>query len=216
MIKKAPDSQLKPAERQALTFVRNRIMHTGIAPSVRELAAELGFASPRSAVLVINRLIEIGFLKRRDEDRTLQLLRMPEDARDRESTVEVPLVGSAACGLPLLAEENLQAMIPVSSTLVRPGRKYFLLRASGDSMNEAGIEDGALVLVRQQSNAEDKQIVVALVDDEATIKELRLSPDAVALVPRSDNPRHRPMVLRRDFQVQGVVVATVLGAFPDN
>src|SRR5687767_13838508 len=99
MIKKAPDSQLKPAERRALTFVRNRIMNNGIAPSVRELAAELGFASPRSSVLVINRLIEMGFLKRRDEDRTLQLLRMPEDARDRGSTVEVPLVGSAACGL---------------------------------------------------------------------------------------------------------------------
>ena len=216
MIKKAPDSQLKPAERHALTFVRNRIMHTGTAPSVRELAAELGFSSPRSAVLVINRLIELGYLKRRGDDRSLQLLRMPADARDRESTVEVPLVGSAPCGLPLLAQENLEAMIPVSSTLVRPGRKYFLLRATGDSMNEAGIEDGSLVLVRQQATAEDKEIVVALVDDEATIKELRRAPDAVALVPRTNNSRHRPMVLRRDFQVQGVVVATVSGPFPEH
>ncbi len=216
MIKKSPDSQLKPAERHALTFVRNRIMHTGAAPSVRELAAELGFSSPRSAVLVIGRLIELGYLKRRTEDRSLQLLRMPAEARDRESTVEVPLVGSAPCGQPLLAQENLEAMIPVSSTLARPGRKYFLLRARGDSMNEAGIEDGSLVLVRQQSTAEDKEIVVALVDDEATIKELRRAPDAVALVPRSDNPRHRPIVLRRDFQVQGVVVATVPGPFPDH
>lgn len=215
MIKRMPDSQLKPGERQALTFVRNSIVHTGAAPSVRELAAELGFSSPRSAVLVINRLIDLGYLKRREKDRSLQLLRMPADARDRESTVEVPLVGSAPCGLPLLAEENLEAMIPVSSTLARPGRRYFLLRANGDSMNEAGIEDGALVLVRQQTMAENKDIVVALVDDEATIKELRRSPDAVALVPRSDNPKHRPMVLRRDFQVQGVVVATVPVLFPD-
>jgi repressor LexA len=216
MIKKTPDSQLKPAERHALTFVRNRIMHTGAAPSVRELAAELGFSSPRSAVLVIDRLTELGYIKRRAEDRTLQLLRMPEDARDRESTVEVPLVGNAPCGLPLLAQENLEAMIPVSSRLVRPGRKYFLLRARGDSMNVAGIEDGSLVLVRQQSTAEDKEIVVALVDDEATIKELRRSLDAVALVPRSDNPKHYPMVLRHDFQVQGIVVATVPGPFPDH
>ncbi|MGE0052947.1 MAG: transcriptional repressor LexA [Hyphomicrobium sp.] len=209
MIKKITDSPLKSTERQALTFVRNRIMHTGEPPSVRELAKELGFSSPRSAVLVINSLIEHGYLKRREDDRSLQLLRMPQATADRESTVDVPLVGSAPCGAPLLAQENLEAMIQVSTTLARPGRKYFLLRANGDSMNGAGISDGSLVLVRQQETANDKEIVVALVDDEATIKELRRSTDAVALVPRSSNPAHRPIVLRRDFQVQGVVIATL-------
>lgn len=215
MIKKFTDSPLKPTERQALTFVRNRIMHTGEPPSVRELAKELGFSSPRSAVLVINSLIELGYLKRREEDRSLQLLRMPQATADRESTVDVPLVGSAPCGAPLLAQENLEAMIQVSTTLARPGRKYFLLRANGDSMNGAGISDGSLVLVRQQDTANDKEIVVALVDDEATIKELRRSTDAVALVPRSSNPVHRPIVLRRDFQVQGVVIATLPDVSPD-
>jgi repressor LexA len=76
-------------------------------------------------------------------------------------------------------------------------------------MNDAGIDDGALVLVRQQSTAESGDIVVALVDDEATIKELRKSADAVVLLPRSKNRNHKPIVLRRDFQVQGVVVATL-------
>lgn len=208
MIKKN-DSQLKPVERRALTFVRNRITRAGSAPSVRDLAAELGFSSPRSAAVVIDRLIELGYLKRRQDDRTLQLLRMPTDAPDRDSTVEIPLVGSAPCGSPLLAQENLEAMIPVSKTLVQRGQKYFLLRAQGDSMTEAGIEDGALVLVRQQATANDREIVVALVDDEATIKELRRSAEAVALVPRTKNQRHQPIVLRRDFQVQGVVVATL-------
>lgn len=215
MIKKLPDSPLRPTERQALTFVRNRIMHTGEAPSVRELAKELGFSSPRSAVLVINSLIENGYLKRREDDRSLQLLRMPKATVDRESTVDVPLVGSAPCGSPLLAQENLEAMIQVSTTLARPGRRYFLLRANGDSMNAAGISDGSLVLVRQQDTANDKEIVVALVDDEATIKELRRSTDAVALVPRSSNPAHRPIVLRRDFQVQGVVIATLPDVSPE-
>lgn len=211
MIKRAPDTDLKPVERKALTFVRNRIMHGGAAPSVRELASGLGFSSPRSAALIIDRLIELGFLRRRDDDRALQLLRMPAEARDRASTVEVPLVGSAPCGAPLLAQENLEAMIPVSTTLVRSGRRYFLLRARGDSMTEAGIEDGSLVLVRQQSSADNGDVVVALVDDEATIKELRRSDDAVVLVPRSENSTHKPIVLQRDFQVQGVVVATLPG-----
>ena len=209
MIKKADNSDLKPIERKALAFVRNRIVHTGAAPSVRELAAELEFSSPRSAAVIIDRLIERGYLARRETDRTLRLLRMPPDSRDRESTVLIPLVGRAPCGAPLLAEENIEAMIPVSTRLARPGQRYFLLHAVGNSMTEAGINDGALVLVRQQPTAENGNVVVALVDDEATIKELRRSADAVALVPRSKNARHKAIVLRRDFQVQGVVVATL-------
>jgi len=173
------------------------------------LAAELGFSSARSAVVIIERLIAAGYLKRRESDRMLQLLKIPDDAKDKESTVEVALVGSAACGVPLLAIENIEAMVPVSTRLARPGQKYFLLRASGDSMNEAGIQDDALVLVQQQGTAEDGQLVVALIDDEATIKELRRSRDAVVLVPRSSTKKHKPIVLRRDFRVQGVVVATL-------
>ena len=170
MIKKSDQSGLRAADRKALTFIRNRIMHRGAAPSVRELATEMGFSSPRSAMLIIDRLIGLGYLRRREEDRALLLVRMPADAPDRESTIEVPLVGSAPCGAPLLAEQNIEAMIPVSTLLARPGQKYFLLRANGDSMTEAGIKDGALVLVRQQPTAESGQVVVALIDDEATIK----------------------------------------------
>jgi repressor LexA len=209
MVKKQTDSDLKPVERKALTFIRNRIMHTGAAPSVRDLAAELEFSSPRSAAVVIDRLIDLGYVERRRVDRSLRLLRMPVDTRDRESTVQVPLVGGAPCGAPLLAEENIEAMIAVSTRLARPGQRYFLLHAVGDSMTEAGIADGSLVLVRQQPTAEDGDVVVALVDDDVTIKELRRSADAVALLPRTRNSRHKPIVLRRDFQVQGVVVATL-------
>jgi repressor LexA len=208
MIKRVTDSGLRPVEQKALTYIRNRIVHGGASPSVRELAAELGFSSPRSAADVIDRLIEMKYLKRK-EDRTLQLLRMPEERADRESTIEVPLVGSAPCGAPLLAHENVQGTFPVSTSLARPRQTYFLLRAVGDSMTEVGIEDGSLVLVRQQPTADAGDVVVALVDDEATIKELRRSADAVVLMPRSKNKAHKPIVLRRDFQVQGVVVATL-------
>jgi repressor LexA len=208
MARTVQEITLKPIERKALTVIRNRIAHVGAAPSVRELAAALGFSSPRSSADVIDRLIELGFLKRK-EDRSLQLLRMPKEEIDRESTVEIPLVGSAPCGALLLAEENVQCMIPVSTRLARPRQRYFLLRAVGDSMTEAGIGDGSLVLVRQQPSAEIGDVVVALVDDEATIKELRRSADTVVLMPRSRNKAHKPIVLHRDFRVQGVVVATL-------
>ena len=200
---------LRPVDRRALAFIRNRLVHFGQAPSVRDLSAELGFQSPRSAALIIARLIELGYLKRREGDRVLQLLKMPEDADDRVSTVSVPLVGSAPCGTPLLAEQNIDAWYPVSTKLTRPGAKYFLVKAAGNSMDEVGIADGSLVLVRQQETASSGAVVVALVDDEVTIKELRLSTDAAALVPRSTNKTHKPILAARELRVQGVVVASI-------
>ena len=184
-------------------------MHFGQAPSVRDLSAELGFQSPRSAAIIIARLIELGYLRRREGDRVLQLLKMPDDADDRMSTVSVPLVGSAPCGTPLLAEQNIEAWYSVSTELARHGAKYFLVKAAGDSMDEVGIADGSLVLVRQQETASSGAVVVALVDDEVTIKELRLSSNAAALVPRSSNKAHKPILAARELRVQGVVVASL-------
>lgn len=206
--KRSQETDLSPVELRALTQIRNLIVHRGQAPSVRELAAALAYKSPRSAAVIIERLIEAGWLARRAGGK-LQLLRHPPDDIDHARTVAVPLVGSASCGSPLLAVENTEAMIHVSIRLAPPPRRYFLLRAKGDSMNEAGIEDGDLVLVRQQQTATDGDRVVALIDDEATIKEFRRGAGVVTLRPCSRNPAHRPIVLTHDFLVQGVVVATI-------
>jgi SOS regulatory protein LexA len=130
---------------------------------------------------------------------------------DSEQTVEVPVVGRAACGMPMLAEENIEQMIPVSKKIATPPYKYYMLRAKGDSMNQAGINDNDLVLVRQQSTARHGDVVVALIDDEATIKEYNTTGSAVVLKPNSTNPAHRPIILMRDFMVQGVVVTTIAG-----
>lgn len=124
-------------------------------------------------------------------------------------TVDVPLVGMVSCGTPLLAEENIEARIPVSTKLAKPPYKYFLLRASGDSMDEAGINNGDLVLVRQQMIAGNGDDVVALIDDEATIKELQISNKAIILKPRSTNKEHQSITLTKDFKIQGVVVTTI-------
>lgn len=78
-----------------------------------------------------------------------------------------------ACGSPIFAEENIEAKIPVSIHFAKPPHKYFFLRAKGDSMNKRNIDDGDLILVREQHTANDKDIVVALIDDEATIKEFK-------------------------------------------
>jgi repressor LexA len=195
-------------ELQALRFLRNAIVHEGYSPSVRDLARALGYKSPRTAFLVLQTLASQGWLKRKP-DGTLQLIKDLAESEDHARTVEVPLVGRVACGSPILAEENVEAHIPVSTSLARPGNKYFLLRAVGDSMDDAGINDGDLVLVRQQESAQDGDKVVALIDDAATIKEFYRAKEVVLLKPRSTNKRHRPIVLRENFLIQGVVTSVL-------
>lgn len=199
-------AKLSERELQGLRYVRNAIVHDGYSPSVRDLAHALGYKSPRTAFLVISRLIEKGWLKR-GTGGELQLRKALPEAEDYARTVEVPLVGSVACGTPILAEENIEAYIPVSTSLAKSGSRYFLLRATGDSMNEAGIDEGDLLLVRQQSDAQDGDKVVALIDDEATVKEIHREKDVIVLKPRSQNKRHRPIVLSEDFVIQGVVTS---------
>ena len=195
---------------KALRVLRNALVHCGASPSVRDMARALGYRSPRSAFLLLNQLAEKGFLRRKGNGQ-LQLRKDIMEKEDHAQTVDVPLVGTVPCGAPLLAEENVEVYIPVSTSLARPGSKYFLLRAKGDSMNQAGIENGNLLLVRQQQNAENGQKVVALIDNEATVKEFHRGENAVILMPKSKNKTHKPIVLTENFIIQGVVT-TVLPA----
>jgi repressor LexA len=169
--------------------------------------AALGYKSPRSASLVLEELRRTGFLKKKSGGWQL----FGNFAEDVARTTLVPLVGNVSCGPLMLAEGNIEALIPVSTALARPGAKYFLLRAIGNSMNRAGIQDGDVVLVRQQPDADSGQKVVALIDDMATIKEYRRERNVVILKPCSSDPKHQPIILTDDFHIQGVVVATLPG-----
>lgn len=199
---------LNPIDANAFRFIRNQLVHFNRSPSIREIQIELKYRSPRSAAVVVERLINSGWLARRDDGK-LRVLREAPSTRSHAQTILVPLVGTAACGTPLLAEENIEAEIPVTTDLAKPGYRYFLLRAKGNSMDQAAIADGDLVLVRQQNIAENGQIVVALIDDEATIKELHRTQTAVVLKPRSSSSEHQPIILTRDFQIQGIVVTAI-------
>lgn len=201
--------KMTPVELKAVRHIRNSLVHHGHAPTVRELQKALGYGSPRSAALILSALISKGVLKRRPGGE-MQLIHDPEEDVSNARTVDVPLVGAIACGAPILAEENIEAMVPVSKSFIRSGHRYFLLRAKGDSMTEANIKNGDFVLVKQQPTAEDGDIVAALIDDEATLKEFHRSGDAVILKPRSHNKKHQPIILRGNFQIQGVVVETGL------
>lgn len=202
------DEQITLKEAEALRHIRNQLMHHGKVPSLRELMVAMRYKSPRSTALIIGGLIKKGLLKKQRDGR-VQLVEDLESRPCNARTVKIPLVGAVACGLPIIAEQNVEAMISVSTSLVRAGSRYFLLRARGDSMDRQDINDGDLVLVRLQSVASDGDIVVALIDDEATVKEFRQTRDTIVLRPKSSNKNHQPIILTNEFMVQGVVVATI-------
>jgi repressor LexA len=198
---------LNEKELKALKCLRNFFMHNGRFPSVREFATELGYSSSRSAYIALSTLIDKGAVRRK-EDGQLQLI-FNGDQSIHAQTVDVPLVGVVACGMPILAQQNIEAYFPVSTKFAVPSSRHFLLRAKGNSMDLAGINDGDLVLVKQQATAENKDIVVALVDDTATIKEFHKSHNAILLFPKSSDSSHKPIVLTDDFMIQGKVVTAI-------
>jgi repressor LexA len=191
---------------QGYAFIRNQIIHSGVTPSLREVGRVVGYISPRSVQLMLHRLQKRGLLS---YEAGVIKLSSRKASSMAEKTVSIPLVGSVACGLPALAEQDPEALIDVSTKIARPGHAYFLLRAKGSSMNKSGIKDGDLVLVRQQPTADEGEKVVALVNDEATIKHFHREGVVVVLKPNSTEKGNRPIILSEDFLIQGVVVATL-------
>ncbi len=125
--------------------------------------------------------------------------------------INIPLFDSVGCGELMFADPTVQEMIPVKSELISKGSKYFVLRTSGDSMNLAGINDGDLVLCRKDYHPEEGNIVVALIGDDATIKEYHRENGMVVLKPKSSNPKHKSLrfTVNDEIRVQGVVVSVL-------
>ena len=198
---------LKLKEKQALSFIRMKHRDTWLIPTMRELQDELWYASPRSIQIIFERLIDEGYMEKVEGKLSLKKKQWIWDF-----TVDIPLLWTVACGAPIFAEENIEAKIPVSVHIAQAPYKYFFLRAKGDSMNQKDIHDGDLILIREQHTANDNDIVVALIDDEATIKEFKHLWDSIALIPHSDNPKHKPIILQEDFLIQWLFVK----AFPSS
>jgi len=197
---------LSDKELEALKIIRNSIVHQGRIPSVRELMIGLGYKSPRSSAVLLKSLEEKGILRKKPDGSYQKVdFEIPEEFGTRAQTVKIPLLGSVACGMPIFADENVEAEVSISIEMIKSGYKYFLLRAEGDSMDEAGINNGDLLLVRQQQYAENGDRVLALIDEEATVKEYNRRGGMVILKPKSTNKIHQPIILTSDFRIQGIV-----------
>ena len=128
----------------------------------------------------------------------------------RKSTVNVPFYANlASCGGPNMSDAHVESYVDVDTRLAKPGHQYYLVRADGDSMDLAGINNGDLVLVRVQNHADIGQKIVACLAEGVTIKELQRRGEFTVLVPRSSNPEHKPLLLSDDGEIQGIVIATI-------
>jgi repressor LexA len=195
-------SSLTEQQARVLEVIRESIREHGYPPSVRELGERLGLKSTATVHTHLRNLERKGFLKRAaQKSRAFNVTDSPEGFSGGP-VIMVPLVGMVRAGTPVLAVENIEDMVPFPRSFVK-SENVFLLRVQGDSMMDAGIFDGDYVLVRQQEHADNGDIVVALLGDEATVKSFYREKDAVRLQPR--NPRLAPIV-SRDVRVIGKVV----------
>jgi repressor LexA len=191
---------------QVLKAINETLINQGMAPTIEELRRKLGVGSKRTVLRYLKSLEDDGDIERWNGARGLRVLRSGSTNVD---TRPVPVVGQAPAGPRMLAEQNVDGWVQLPKKIVRTGSEYFLLRVRGDSMNRAvvaseTIEDGDLVLVRKQTTARNGDIVVALIDGEATIKRLVRAAGYYVLKPQS-NSKHRPIIVDHDFQIQGIV-----------
>lgn len=201
------DRDLTDRQRQVLDFIKSETQRQGFPPTVRDIGAAVGLSSSSTVHAHLDALEAKGLIRRDpSKPRALEVL-----DRDRSAprplrpsnVVELPVVGSVAAGVPTLAAENIESTIPLPTELVRDDAT-FVLRVKGESMIGVGIFDGDYVVVRQQPTAANGDIVVAQIDDEATVKRFFREADRIRLQP--ENPTMEP-IYSRDVTVLGKVVA---------
>jgi repressor LexA len=218
----ADRSTLTDRQRQVLDFISNSITDRGYPPTLREIGERLGIRSTNGVNDHLKALEKKGYLAREDlKSRALRPIGVPA-ARpggaggDFQAAavdlgadmVEIPLVGRVAAGQPILAVENVEDTVKVDRFLVGEHREVFALRVKGESMIDDGIHDGDFIFVKKALSAERGDIVVALIEDEATVKRYFPEGDVIRFQPANQNMQPI-LVKRKDFRsvnLIGIVV----------
>ena len=205
--------KLTKKQQQILDFVNRQVEEKGYPPSVREICSAVGFKSTSTVHSYIKKLEELGMIEKDPtKPRALKVLKKGtnefpknnlEEYYSRKDLVDVPIVGKVTAGQPILAVENIEDTFPLPASLLHNSTS-FMLRVQGDSMIEAGILDKDLVVVRQQNTAENGDIVVALIDDEATIKTFYREKGYVRLQPQ--NSSMDPIIVKDNITILGKVI----------
>lgn len=198
---------LTDRQRQVLQFIKEEIRAKGYPPSVREIGEAIGLSSSSTVHGHMARLEEKGFI-RRDPTKPRAIEVLDESfSLPRKRTVNVPIMGRVTAGLPIFADQNIEDHFPLPADFVRANEEdLFFLTVQGDSMVDAGILNGDYVLVRRQQSAVNGDIVVALIEDEATVKRFFKEHGHIRLQPEN---RYMDPIIVPNAQILGKVVGLV-------
>ena len=199
---------LTPTQEKVFNFLKEYLGEKGFPPTLREIASHFGLRGPKGPQKTLNILERKGYIhKVPGGSRAIEILAYPSVRLTQ--ILPVPIVGRVQAGEPILAIENIEGYINLDRTIASSG-DVFLLRVQGDSMIDAYIQDGDFALVKPQPNAENGEIVVALIEDEATIKRIFKKRDLIRLEPA--NPKMEPIVIRKG-EKKVTIVGKVIGIF---
>ncbi|MCB8816293.1 transcriptional repressor LexA [Desulfosporosinus shakirovi] len=194
---------LSQRQTNILEFIKQEIRKKGYPPAVREIGEAVGLLSSSTVHGHLQTLEDKGYIRRDPtKPRAIEILDSSSEALEMKKVVQVPIVGRVTAGQPILAVENIEGTFPLSADFVRHDN-IFMLRVQGESMIGAGILDGDYIIVRQQSDARNGEIVVALIGDEATVKRFFKERTLIRLQP--ENPSMEP-IYSQDVSILGKVV----------
>lgn len=194
--------KISTKQQEILEFIKNEILNKGYPPSVRDICEAVHLKSTSSVHSHLETLEKNGYIRRDPtKPRAIEIIDDNFNLVRRE-VVNVPLVGTVAAGQPILAVENIDAYFPIPAEYM-PNEQSFMLTVKGDSMINAGIFDGDQVLVKQQATAENGDMVVALIDDSATVKTFYKENGYYRLQPENDNME--PIIITGNLQILGKV-----------
>jgi len=203
---------LTESQAKVLKTISDFIAENGFSPTAKEIS-EILHITQTSVFEQLERLEKKKYITRqKGAARTIGILNTVVDEKpvknESVKLVKVPVIGTIAAGAPIFADENMEGEILVDESNIGKGR-FFALRVRGDSMINAGINNGDLVIIKRQPLAENGDIVAALIDNEATLKRLSLSNDEVFLLPENEKYSPINVTCREDFRILGKMVTTV-------
>lgn len=190
---------------EILEYIKSQILNKGYPPSVRDICVAVNLKSTSSVHAHLETLEKNGYIRRDPtKPRTIEIIDDSFNLARRE-VVNVPLIGQVAAGQPLLAVENVVSYFPIPAELM-PNEQVFMLTVKGDSMINMGIFDGDNIIVRQQNTASNGEVVVALVDDSATVKRFYKEDGHIRLQPEND---YMEPIIVSDCEILGKVIGLI-------
>ncbi|HZW40516.1 MAG TPA: transcriptional repressor LexA [Ignavibacteriaceae bacterium] len=200
---------LTDRQKNILDFIQQYRDEVGYPPTLREIGKKFGITSTFGVKRHLDALVKKGFLSvESNSSRAITISKNKNDI-DNNSYLSIPLVGRVAAGFPILAIENIESNIVIDKTLVGKGEDSFALKVKGDSMINAGIFEGDLVIVNPSANTSNGDIIVAMLDDEVTVKTYENKKNKIKLIPQNLNYKPIEVDGSKSFSIVGKVVGVL-------